>query len=137
MQVGAYAHAGLLRGVLERGEVRVVGTARLAVVLACAVRFHTCEVHFVAALPQLVDDVPIGPLDLTVAVVVPVGELSRSRVPVGFREHALPVGHVALARAGVGGAILITRVHAHVEAVDAAEGSDALKLDRVHPAKRG
>jgi hypothetical protein len=76
---GGIAHAGLLRGRLERDVARVVGTARLAVVLARAVRFHECGVYYVAVLAHPVPDVPVGPVELTVAVPAAVGELSGGR----------------------------------------------------------
>ncbi len=79
--MGACAHAGLLRGGLERDVVHVVGTARLVVVDAVAVRLHACAVHCAAALEQDVVDAPVGEVELTVAVLAPVGELSGVRVP--------------------------------------------------------
>jgi hypothetical protein len=133
MRGGACAHAGLLGSGLERGVARVVGTEPLAD--ARAVRSHASEVHSVAALAQLVVDGPVGAVVLTGAVPVPVGEPSGDRVPVGPRDHAVPVGHVALALAGVSVPIRM-RVHAHAAVVGAAVDM-APKLDRVHRFPKG
>ena len=75
------AHGGLLRGGLEGGEARVVGTAGLVVVAAVAVGGHVCEVHSVAALVQPVADGPVGAVVLTVAVDLARGKLAVLCVP--------------------------------------------------------
>ena len=127
------AHAGLLRGGLERDVVRVVGTARLAVVFARAVRSHDCAVHWVhaAVVQGIVDDpVAVVTVGLTVAVPAAVGELSGG-LSAGPFVNAVPVGVGALALAGVGVPTLRIRVHAHVAAAHAAV--DCVEnLDRVN-----
>jgi hypothetical protein len=119
----------LLRGGFEGDVTLMVGTAELVVVAAVAVGGHDCGVHFLATLVQVVEDGPVGPVDLTVAVPLARGELAVVRAPIGALEHSMPVGHAVGDAAGARVAT-VTREHAQrVHDDTAPDRAPALPLD--------